>query len=653
MKRRILSVLLALVLSLSLVTVVPAMAADGSGTCTVSPSEVVAGSTGNTLTFTFTANETMDGGSINITAPSSWSAPQGDNATAEGYTTANSTGTLGKVLTSLDVTDNWSASTGNITLSANTTAVKEGSASLKAAIDDPATAEDKWYYNFGSSENWSSYTKVGFWIRSSVDTSSENLTFAIAEDANLTAPTDNISIEALTADQWKHVTLDLASVNATRDAVLSYGIVMTDDIGAADVFLDEILIGPDNTDAISSAGQVATVRILALADTKTISVVYGHGGGTSGATAQTTAGTATFTTKSKSAADGTLTNIASSPQVTVNPVATPSDGGGGGEGGTPQPPIETNLFGVEVSFRISSEGKILKTIEATSADGKLIITIPFGTIALKKNGNPLSTMTADIDSSPPSPPEGADIIGLVYDFGPEGATFEPPITIEYTYDPDEVPEGVAEEDLVIAYYDEDAGEWVECECTCDPETHCVTACVCHFTTFATIGVAKPAAFTLSSLAISPAEVAPGEKVNIGCSLANTGGLEGSYTVVLKINGLKEAEQSATIAAGTSKTVTFIVAKEEAGSYSVTVDGMSGSFVVVAPLVIAPPPPPPAPAPPPPPVPPPPVPAPPAPVPSAPPAPAPAPPNWPLIGAIIVATIVVGLLIFFLIRRRAA
>ena len=49
------------------------------------------------------------------------------------------------------------------------------------------------------------------------------------------------------------------------------------------------------------------------------------------------------------------------------------------------------------------------------------------------------------------------------------------------------------------------------------------------------------------------------------------------------------KQSTTIAAGGSKTVTFIVAKEEAGSYSLTVDGMSGSFVVVAP-----PPPPPAP-----------------------------------------------------------
>jgi hypothetical protein len=335
--------------------------------------------------------------------------------------------------------------------------------------------------------------------------------------------------------------------------------------------------------------------------------------------------------------------------VTITPAA-PSGNGVGGAG--PAYYGGTTIFGIEGRLIIDSEGKILRTIEATSADGKTTITIPKGTIALDRHGNPLSSLTADIDPSPPDPPEDAHIIGLAYDLGPDGATFDPPITIEYTYDPDEVPEGVAEEDLVIAFYDEDAGEWVECECTVDTETHTITASVSHFTIFAIIGVPKPAAFALSSLVISPAEVAPGEKVNISVSLANTGGLEGSYTVVLKINGVKEAEQSATIAAGTSKTVTFIATKEEAGSYSVTVDGMSGSFVVVAPLVIAPPPViivPPAP-PPPTPAPLPPAPLPPAPAPAP---PAPAPLNWPLIGGLIAAAVVVGLLIYFLVVRRRA
>jgi hypothetical protein len=305
--------------------------------------------------------------------------------------------------------------------------------------------------------------------------------------------------------------------------------------------------------------------------------------------------------------------------VTIASPAPSGPTGAGGPTGPPEPPGPPGVI-IEEGFPISSEGEILKTVTVISADGNLTITIPEGTIALDKDGKPLEFLKTAVDESPPDPPEDAYIIGLAYDFGPEGATFDPSITIEYTYDPDEVPEGVAEEDLVIAFYDEKLKEWVELPCTVDTETHTITATVSHFTCFAIIGAPKPAAFALSSLVISPTEVAPGEKVSISVSVANTGGLEGSYTVVLKINGVKEAEQSVTIAASASKTVTFIVAKEEAGSYSVTADGMSGSFVVVTPVIALP----------------------------------PAPPNyWPLIGGLIAAAVIVGLLIYFLVVRRRA
>ncbi len=43
---------------------------------------------------------------------------------------------------------------------------------------------------------------------------------------------------------------------------------------------------------------------------------------------------------------------------------------------------------------------------------------------------------------PPTPPEDFSVIGLVYDFGPNGATFDPPITLTITYDPALIPEGL-------------------------------------------------------------------------------------------------------------------------------------------------------------------------------------------------------------------
>ena len=99
---------------------------------------------------------------------------------------------------------------------------------------------------------------------------------------------------------------------------------------------------------------------------------------------------------------------------------------------------------------------------------------------------------------------------------------------------------------------------------------------------------EPAAFSVTNLSIQPAEVEPGETVTVAVSVANTGGKSGSYTVVLKIDGVKEAEETVTIAAGSSRTVSFSVTREEADTYTVTVDGLSGSFTVVAPVVVVPP-----------------------------------------------------------------
>jgi len=139
-------------------------------------------------------------------------------------------------------------------------------------------------------------------------------------------------------------------------------------------------------------------------------------------------------------------------------IEAPVDGDGVG---VPTYYLLTNLFGVEARFRIELDGEILKKIEATSQDDMLTITIPKGTIALDKYGKRLKRLEAAVDESPPKPPEDAHIIGLAYDFSPDGATFDPGITFTWSYDHYILPTGVAEKDLVLAYYDEDAGKWLE------------------------------------------------------------------------------------------------------------------------------------------------------------------------------------------------
>jgi hypothetical protein len=112
-----------------------------------------------------------------------------------------------------------------------------------------------------------------------------------------------------------------------------------------------------------------------------------------------------------------------------------------------------------------------------------------GTTALTGGGEPLQTIELQPIGEPPAPPADCHIIGLAYDFGPEGATFDPPITLTWAYNPGQCPEGVAEGDLVIAYYDVETGQWVELECSVDTVNHVITANVSHFTVFAILGKA--------------------------------------------------------------------------------------------------------------------------------------------------------------------
>jgi hypothetical protein len=225
----------------------------------------------------------------------------------------------------------------------------------------------------------------------------------------------------------------------------------------------------------------------------------------------------------------------------------------------------------------------------TSLDETVHVIIPDGVIALDGEGNPLTDVEFVAAESVPDPPENASIIGLPYQLGPDGATFDPPVTLTWSYKPADIPDGVAEEELVIAHYDEGADEWQELEFEVDPGSHTLTAYIDHFSTFAVIAFsasppppvtpAASAAFTLSSLSISPPEVSAGEAVTISVFLVNAGEAAGSYTATLKINGVAAETREVSLVGGTSETVTFTTSQGEAGAYSIEVNGLPGSFTV--------------------------------------------------------------------------
>jgi len=246
--------------------------------------------------------------------------------------------------------------------------------------------------------------------------------------------------------------------------------------------------------------------------------------------------------------------------------------------------LTVNMFGDISKWDISEQGNLLEPLHVSSADNKVIISLGKDASCLDKEDNRLSTITISNQTDWPPVPEDYDIIGTAYEFQPAGAKFAPALSLTLSYEDNDVPQYLSEEDVYIAYYDTTAGNWVPLTSQVDTVNNIVTAPVSHFTTFAIMGAAvppTPANFSVTSLDLSSAQVEPGQEVLVTVNVTNIGGCEDSYTLDLTINGAVEQTKTVTLAPLASDTVTFTVTKEEPGSYTIFVDGLTKEFSVAA------------------------------------------------------------------------
>lgn len=259
-------------------------------------------------------------------------------------------------------------------------------------------------------------------------------------------------------------------------------------------------------------------------------------------------------------------------------------GGGGGGGGAPPPPTEASGVGeVNLTLYLDDQGMTTATITLSSNDGRVTIIIPEGTKMLDADGNPLGSIQIIVLNTPPPPPDYA-MVGPAYDCLPAGATFEPTLPLTFGYDTVDLPAGVSENDLVMAYWDGD--KWVMLSTTVDTQAKTVTGQVAHFTAFAILAKLppSPATFAITDLTLSPAEAIIGEKVTITALVTNSGDLSGSYDIVLKLNGVTLATEEITLDAGTSQEVTFTTTKNRPGTYTVDINGLTEKLIVKLPAV---------------------------------------------------------------------
>jgi len=182
------------------------------------------------------------------------------------------------------------------------------------------------------------------------------------------------------------------------------------------------------------------------------------------------------------------------------------------------PPIPT-----PTPVALPGNGTVTQEVVYSVLDGQAVLTIPAGTTVHTASGGPLQSISVtEVCFGLPTPPAGAYIIGCAYDYKPDGATFDPPITLTIKYDPGLVPAGFDETELVIALYDTATSTWTTYPSTVDTVNHTVTAQISHFTLFAVYAPAPavtptPTVGPTPTLAPTPTPTpaAGGKKTNIG------------------------------------------------------------------------------------------------------------------------------------------
>jgi len=290
---------------------------------------------------------------------------------------------------------------------------------------------------------------------------------------------------------------------------------------------------------------------------------------------QATAIPATWTGDSVDVVSGAPQDEGSTQPATTPPATTPSP--------TSAPaPVVTS--GSNMSELVDATGAFTTNVTIEAAKGKVELTIAKDTVGLTKDKQPISEISVSEVAEPLAPPSDHSIVGTVYDIGPDEVAFDQPIIITLTYSCDDIPEGVSEDSLVIAYLDVDTEKWdILTDSTVDPEHNTVTASINHLTFFGIIAQITPTTptFTVTNLVVSPSEVSIGESVTVSALVSNIGDTDGSYEITLKINGRVKAKQRIDIAAGQNEHFSSNISKTAAGRYTVSIDGLTDAFMIKA------------------------------------------------------------------------
>jgi PKD repeat protein len=188
----------------------------------------------------------------------------------------------------------------------------------------------------------------------------------------------------------------------------------------------------------------------------------------------------------------------------------------------------------------------------------------------------------------PALPENTQAV-VVYNVTPTGAVFDKNIFLTLGLTDAQLP---ATGNVTMVYYDDMNHVWVPLNYEAGGPSGVaeltLSAPINHFSIYGILAQLaptpiQPAHFVPSGLNIVPSVektifvTRTGESVTITANIANDGGQEGTYSVVLKLNGQTVATKTVTVGAGQSKQVSFTQSGLAYGRYQVNVAGLTDSF----------------------------------------------------------------------------
>ena len=272
--------------------------ADGSGTLTTPTSTVLAGSSGNTIVFTYTAaTGGMSSGGVKVVVPAGWTAPQLAAGAGQATSSAGTVSVSGQTIT-VDSLTLAEGATATITYTNGTATSSVGSQSWNGQQ---------------RSTGGGSYTALAASPSISVDN---------APHGSGTLTTSTNTVERLSTGNTVTFTYTAATGGLTSGAVtvdVPTGWSAPSTTGSANGY------ATSSAGTVSVAGRTITVASLTLAGGGTVTITYGStASGGSGADAPSISGAQSWSAQQKSTSGGSLTNLAVSPSITVQDTTPPT-----------------------------------------------------------------------------------------------------------------------------------------------------------------------------------------------------------------------------------------------------------------------------------------------------------------------------------------